>query len=653
MATLPADRSKLALAQSNQVAGTVASGQKNKDALTEAYDTVDLLFQRLNEYQNAGTLSRLAIINVKDYNASGSAQTTTGSITAGDNKLTVASAIDFASGQGINVYGKYEVASLQITAAATASSNVTVTLNGVATTVAVVNGDTAINVATKIRAATFAGWTTGGTAGTDTVTFTSTTTGNKTDATYSAGTTGASGTMTTTTQGSADLITTISGISGTTLTLAANASTTVTSVTVAHDDTVALTNAANSLTNGGTLYFPGGTYLTDGLSLTAKTKLIASGNAILKGRSGTADVLTLASGCSVYGLEIDGNKSIKTGGRGIHAAPNISDYIVEGCYIHDCFGQGIEANAASKGRLANNRIENCLHGIQWWGGDSATSETIGIFDITIVGNIIKGVMGGIWGSLGERITVVGNTIESCTDVGIDFEGCMHCVASGNTVKNCTYAGLAAFFGSKYIEFTGNTVKQDNTYGPGIKFFSSSKQHNYITVNNNTIYTYNQPGIFTDVGCLFNSLISGNLIRVETVDLGIRIQSGNKNDIIGNKIITASTHGILYEGGSDSLIVQNDIETSTDASAGGAAGGIRLVWISSTYPCHRNIVRDNFVRGFVTGVNDDCGGDIISYNWIEGNRVSTIYRRAGAGYAGRIERNVSTGNPNTDVAGTTY
>jgi hypothetical protein len=96
--------------------------------------------------------------------------------------------------------GVAEVASLTVTAAATTAGNATVTLNGTATNVALTTSDnTATLVATKIRATSFTGWTTGGTGAV--VTFTSTTTGVKTDATYSAGTTGATGTMTTTTQG--------------------------------------------------------------------------------------------------------------------------------------------------------------------------------------------------------------------------------------------------------------------------------------------------------------------------------------------------------------------------------------------------------------------------------------------------------------------
>lgn len=102
---------------------------------------------------------------------------------------------------GLRQSDKYEVASLQITApvGAAGAGDVSVTLDGATTSITVANNDTTAQVATKIRNATFAGWTTGGTG--DTVTFTATTAGIKSDATYSAGATGATGTMTTTHQG--------------------------------------------------------------------------------------------------------------------------------------------------------------------------------------------------------------------------------------------------------------------------------------------------------------------------------------------------------------------------------------------------------------------------------------------------------------------
>lgn len=95
--------------------------------------------------------------------------------------------------------GKAEIASLDISGAVSTAGNVTVTLDGVAVTVAVLLADTATVVATKIRGTAFAGWTTGGTG--INVTFTANAIGVKTDAVYSAGTTGATGTMSTTVQG--------------------------------------------------------------------------------------------------------------------------------------------------------------------------------------------------------------------------------------------------------------------------------------------------------------------------------------------------------------------------------------------------------------------------------------------------------------------
>jgi lysophospholipase L1-like esterase len=95
-----------------------------------------------------------------------------------------------------------EVASLTVASVPTTAGNVTVTLNGVSTNIAVdpaIETSTAL-VATKIRNTVFPnGAVMGGTG--SIVTFTAASGGVKTDATYSAGTTGATGTMTTTTQG--------------------------------------------------------------------------------------------------------------------------------------------------------------------------------------------------------------------------------------------------------------------------------------------------------------------------------------------------------------------------------------------------------------------------------------------------------------------
>jgi len=93
-----------------------------------------------------------------------------------------------------------EVSRLVINSGVSSSGNVTVTLDGVAKNVAMTQGMPALAVASEIKNTSFPGWTTELPSST-TVIFTSTTPGAKTDATYSAGSTGAAGTMTTTTNG--------------------------------------------------------------------------------------------------------------------------------------------------------------------------------------------------------------------------------------------------------------------------------------------------------------------------------------------------------------------------------------------------------------------------------------------------------------------
>lgn len=87
-----------------------------------------------------------------------------------------------------------EIASIVFTAAS-ASGNITITLNGTAFNVAVAAGDNATAVATKVRNTAFAGWTTSGSGAT--VVFTATKVGAKVATTFTdTGTTGVTGTIT-------------------------------------------------------------------------------------------------------------------------------------------------------------------------------------------------------------------------------------------------------------------------------------------------------------------------------------------------------------------------------------------------------------------------------------------------------------------------
>ncbi len=159
-------------------------------ALQNAFPTGDL-----NNYLVTGNVKEVASLTIS------AAPTASGNVTVTLDGLDTNIAV---------TKGVAEVVSLTISAVPTTAGNVTVTLNGVATNIAVdpATDTTTDTVATKIRNTAFSEWTTGGTG--STITFTANSVGVKTDSTYSAGTTGASGTMSTTTQGvDADTATTV------------------------------------------------------------------------------------------------------------------------------------------------------------------------------------------------------------------------------------------------------------------------------------------------------------------------------------------------------------------------------------------------------------------------------------------------------------
>lgn len=107
----------------------------------------------------------------------------------------------WAIGSGDGSWGKCSEHKLAITAGASSSNNVTITLNGVAVTVAVVSGDSASAVATKIASATFSGWS--AVANGADVTFTKQVYGVTSDSVFSGGSTGVSGTFSAIVEGTA------------------------------------------------------------------------------------------------------------------------------------------------------------------------------------------------------------------------------------------------------------------------------------------------------------------------------------------------------------------------------------------------------------------------------------------------------------------
>lgn len=410
------------------------------------------------------------------------------------------------------------------------------------------------------------------------------------------------------------------------------------------DDTSSIQAQITAAAGGVLRFTPGKSFAVGNLTVPANTTLIGWGAKILANASGT--MLSVGSGGKVVGLEVDG-ASLATAGV---AASGATDIQVDACYIHDVMGQAINLVTTYRASVRGCRIQDCSHGIQWWGGDAASSNAVATGDLTITGNVVQNVSGGgIWGSLGERVSVVANVVNGSGDVGIDFEGSRHSSAVGNCVTNCTVAGISVYYGCTNLTITGNTVQQSVGLGPCFGALATETSTD-IAVHGNILVHADGYCLSTDAAAISDSSIVSN--QMTTAGTVARLLEADRMHVSSNRMVTSSDDtGLMVEGGSDCLISDNTIVASADASVTGwAKGGICLYWRSAGFPAVRNTVRGNTVRGFVDGIVDDCWGSATSHNWIVDNRTSSINNRfdTASGYAGVIEGNRSTTSPSTVV-----
>ncbi|MBF4568772.1 right-handed parallel beta-helix repeat-containing protein [Plantibacter sp. VKM Ac-2880] len=145
--------------------------------------------------------------------------------------------------------------------------------------------------------------------------------------------------------------------------------------------------------------------------------------------------------------------------------------------------------------ITNNRISLYRHGVQFWGGNSNPANDGVVVnarkcgDLVITGNLVYDIgMGGIWGSMGENVTIEGNTVRTCGDVCIDVEGCWNVSIAGNTAKDGFNGCITVFFYNRDVSITGNTVVQTNAGRLTVGIYNSgdNTQNKGITISGNAI-----------------------------------------------------------------------------------------------------------------------------------------------------------------------
>ena len=446
------------------------------------------------------------------------------------------------------------------------------------------------------------------------------------------------------------------------------------------DHTMMLQQLINKSAGKG-LTLPPGTFNVRTLNVPKHTKLLFGSKTVLVGlpTDKALPILMLQTGSKVEGAGvIDANRKVRKIGTGI-SINSAQDVTVSGVRIRETAEQGVQIYS-SRGVILNNlqvtgcgikgveqyqainivvsqhiqvtkcKIKQAMHGIQWWGDD-----TNGYCEnLRINGNQVSQVTGGIWGNKGRDVQVTYNTIDTCADVGVDFEHSFNCSAMGNVVRDCKNYALAVFFASEKIVFSKNRVYQGASYGHGIGLCGDGKSKRISFLGDNiNVKGPDACGLIT-VGSNVaeDVLLQGNRITTEGKNgIPIRILENSQFQIISNPLIAGmSSAGISLEGSSRNLITGNVItHLGVDKSSIGERGGIFVYFRSAEFPAHGNRIQNNTISNYVTGINDDCWGDVNSDNVFERNVTPNISHKSAAGvWGGKVSNNRTKANSQSPV-----
>jgi hypothetical protein len=391
------------------------------------------------------------------------------------------------------------------------------------------------------------------------------------------------------------------------------------------DDTAAIQLAANAAA-GGTLFFPKGTYLVCGTSITLSAGTMVRGQATVKGKAscwtaasgavtGTQGALFSASSANdvtIRELELDANYDNGGAYYGVYFSAG-SRNTAANLYIHDTGQACIWSDSETRGTFTDNRLINCGrnfstndHALMFGSNTTAAAYFVvrgnfvsgahrkgitsyaqspgTITHVVIDGNIaINGGLAGVFVSAGgvtpdatlaSDIAVTKNITSANTGANIQFSGLTNGVLSGNIAVN----SVSSY--SIYVDtvlnsvIANNSVDNSSQYGIGID--STASTNTGLAIIGNVITRSNQSSGLSQAGLSVLhttfSLIASNDISDSTAKQVYAIieGTGSDNNTFRSNILQNASTSLLSLTGANSKM---DTGLSVDLSGNTKIPGI--------------------------------------------------------------------------------
>lgn len=324
-------------------------------------------------------------------------------------------------------------------------------------------------------------------------------------------------------------------------------------------------NLALTAAAGQTLYVPAGTYtISGGLTASANTTIVGYG-ATIQNTGTVVKLLTLASGCSVFGLSFvgtgstyddNGNGIYVTGTRnGAGVAPTYAtDIRVENCTFNNLSGYGVQLLFVNNANIINNKITNV-----GYSGVMVYSCQNVLVDSNYIDTLTGENLSGQQNAYGVSFTANNATTDRVRDPVSRY-----CRAVNNLIKNIpTWHGLDTH-GGWNIEFSNNQIIDCRR--AAVLTNLGDIGSNYCTVQGNVAQNYlsgtntsgsnKQSEAFWDIGATSTILNYGNrIVGNTTYQYGdpsttsgvIFIQNAQDGEVSGNFIQNGYVSGIIVAG----------------------------------------------------------------------------------------------------------